>query len=94
MCSKISEKFTVSDPFLYLRVMHEGLNKICHYTCRISTQKQNGLVESSFYITLHFKIHGFWCLQIVADCFWNIDGIKNGEALLGAKDCRMNEFVD
>lgn len=59
-----------------------------HYTCRISTQK---VASTSHYILISMV---FVCRQIVADCFWNIDGIENGDALLGAKDCRISEFVD
>lgn len=43
---------------------------------------------------LQFTIYSLGCSQIVADCFCNIGGIKNGDSLLGFLDvCTVRYLI-
>lgn len=42
---------------------------------------------------LQLKIYGLECCQILEDCFWNIDDIRNGNSLLAAEDSGKAGFA-
>lgn len=42
---------------------------------------------------IKFEIYGVRCRQIVANCFRNVSGIKNGDSLLGTEVSGKGEPV-